>query len=206
MPLVEAPNIDLVTALAHEIKNPAALALAHVNLLRGGEKDITKSCDHIQNALETIVDLTHDMLHVTYGQPLAYDFDVHLLIVEVMQQFESAHRGVQFTLHPQLSTLTLRAPEINLRLILTNLIKNAVEAAIANPHAPPEVTLFYGIKDEWLYIVVRDSGTEEKQKPAGNGLGLPIVKHLLERMGGEITLRTGLLGGCEAVARLRTFL
>ncbi|MCL2203906.1 MAG: HAMP domain-containing histidine kinase [Defluviitaleaceae bacterium] len=198
----------MTAALAHEIKNPAALALAHVQLLRGGTEDITHSCDHIERALETIVDLAQEMLSVTYSQPLAYDFDLHELICDVLYAYQAAWPGIAFSLTPETGEMPLRASEVCVHMVLSNLIKNAVEAVTCARLHHPEISLSVGLQDEWLYICIRDNGPGYHEdfthikKPHGNGLGLPIAQWLLTRLGGDLAMRPGLLGGCEAVVRL----
>lgn len=192
----------MTTALAHEIKNPAALALAHVQLLRAGENDWQSSLFHIERALEDIIDLAQEMLGVSYGAPLAFNFDLHEVLTEVIEAYQAAWPGVNFLLTPQAVPLTVRAPEVCLRMVLSNLIKNAVEADCR------EVSVFYGVKDESAFIVIRNDGTgydentPPEKKPHGNGLGLPIARWLMERIGGNLTLRAGVINGCEAVVRL----
>jgi signal transduction histidine kinase len=192
----------MTAALAHEIKNPAALALAHVGLIRAGAEDINKCCDNIERALLTIVDLAHEMLSVSYGLPLAYDFDLPETLSEVLSMYQAAWPGVRFLLTPGTEPLTLRAHEVSVRMVLTNLIKNAVEAVTADNRDYPEVSVCAGKKETNVYIIIRDNGPgydETNKKPHGNGLGLPIARWLLERMGGCLEMRPGILGGCEAV-------
>lgn len=206
MPAPDTLPVGMTSALAHEIKNPAALALAHIQLLRNA-KDIVeadKSIFHIERALENIIDLAQEMLCVSYGTPLAFDFDLQEVLAEVVESYQAAWPGVSFVLAPAPGQLVVRAPEMNVRMVLSNLLKNAVEAGSG------EVSVFCGAKDDYAFIIIRDDGHGldgagtriNDEKPHSNGLGLPIARWLTERMGGEITLRSGLTGGCEAVVRV----
>ena len=204
--VAETAFTNMTVALAHELKNPAALALAHVALLRcaTNHTEIQSGVAHIERALESIVQLAQEMLSVSQGIPLAFDFDLHELTSEVVALYQSAKPGVRFILPPPTLPLTLRAPEIYVRMVISNLIKNAVETDCG------EVSIHTGIKNETAYIIIRDTGPGYDEarinalnnKPYGNGLGLPIARWLLERLGGQLTLRPGSLCGCEAVVQL----
>jgi len=187
----------ITTALAHEIKNPAALALAHVQLLRTPSPDPEKSIFYIERALEDIIDLAQEMLNT--GIPLAFDFDLQALLGEIMDNYQAAWPHLTFHFAPA-APHTLRAPEVWIRMIVSNLIKNAIEADAT------DITLFCGEKENNLYLVIRDNGTgydPTQKKPHGSGLGLPITRWLSHRMGGHLTLREGTDGGCEAIVRIQ---
>jgi signal transduction histidine kinase len=193
--------INMSQALAHEIKNPAALALAHIELLRNASDivEADKSIIHIERALEHIIDLAQEMLCISHGTPLAFDFNLNEVLHEVIEGYRAARQGVKFNFNPEVDEFIVRAPEMNIRIILSNLIKNAVEANSR------EVTILVGRRDDFVYIIIRDDGfglDEIQPKPGSNGLGLPIARWLTQRLGGEITLRRGEKGGCEAVVRL----
>ncbi|MCL2604808.1 MAG: HAMP domain-containing histidine kinase [Defluviitaleaceae bacterium] len=209
MPLTDEAAFGGMTAvLAHEIKNPAALALAHIQLIRAGADDSGKSLLHIENALNTIVDLAQEMLGAAYGQPLAFDFDLQDVLEEVFTMYQAAWPGVRFHLTPGHAPLTIRAREMSVRMVLSNLIKNALEAVSGEGNPYPEVTLCAAAENGCATVTIRDNGPGysethgHSKKPRGNGLGLPIARWLLEQMNGELELRSVALGGCEAIVRL----
>lgn len=103
----------------------------------------------------------------------------------------------------------LRAADV--RSIAWNLIKNAIEATPSGR----AVHLSAQPHEDTLRLVVRDEGAgmddETKRrafdpffttKAEGSGLGLPLVKHLVERAGGELTLESRLGGGTRVVVSL----
>jgi len=200
--MTETTFTNMTVALAHEIKNPVSLALAHVALLRNADNknEIDISLRHIERAMENILNLAQEMLSVTRGAPLAFNFDLFDVLADVVDMYRAARPNVTFRFIPPPTKLTLRAPEVYVRIVLSNLIKNAVET---NCH---EVSTSLGVEDGNAYIIIRDNGpgfdSIQNPKPYGNGLGLSIAHWLLERMDGELILRPAPTGGCEAVVRL----
>jgi signal transduction histidine kinase len=106
-----------------------------------------------------------------------------------------------------------RAAEERVRQIMDNLIENAIEASPAGG----TVTLLVRTAPPWVELRVRDEGPglDEQQRNRafdrfwrggggdGSGLGLPIVRALVEADGGEIELMPAPTGGLDAIVRLR---
>jgi len=204
--VTETAFTNMTVALAHEIKNPVSLALAHVALLRNADntRKMDNSLYHIERAMENIINLAQEMLSVTRGTPLAFNFDLLDVLTDVVDMYRAAWPNVTFHLSPPSTPLTLRAPEVYVRIVLSNLIKNAVET-----HCH-EVSILLGEEAGYTSIIIRDNGPGfdngyeqiQNPKPYGNGLGLSIARWLLERMDGELTLRPAPSSGCEAVVLL----
>ncbi|MCL2363228.1 MAG: HAMP domain-containing histidine kinase [Defluviitaleaceae bacterium] len=204
--VTETAFTNMTVALAHEIKNPVSLALAHVALLRTADNanETENSLYHIERAMESIINLSQEMLSVTRGAPLAFNFDLFDVLTDVVDMYRAARPNAAFHLTPPPTPLTLRAPEVYLRIVLSNLIKNAVETNCR------DVSVVLEKKEGCAFVVIRDNGPGfdneygqiQNPKPYGNGLGLSIARWLLERMEGNLTLRPAPLGGCEAVVRL----
>jgi signal transduction histidine kinase len=105
-------------------------------------------------------------------------------------------------------TSVVHASEEGMRQVLDNLIENALEAS------PPGGTVTVSASRGELRV--RDEGPglspEDRQRAfdrfwrarsgPGSGLGLSIVRRLVQADGGEVELTTG-LGGLEAIVRLR---
>jgi len=107
--------------------------------------------------------------------------------------------------------LHVRMRAAAVRSVAWNLIKNAVEAS---PRGGTVQVSAQPLGDT-LRLVVRDEGAgmdEATQRRAfdpffttkreGSGLGLPLVKHLVERAGGKIVLDSRLGGGTRVVVTL----
>jgi signal transduction histidine kinase len=96
--------------------------------------------------------------------------------------------------------------------VLDNLLSNAFEVA------PPNSTVAAAVRRDgrWVELRVRDRGpgmTAEQREHAfdrfwtrsdgGSGIGLAIVRRLVETDGGEVELRDAAGGGLEVLVRLR---
>ncbi|MCL2571919.1 MAG: HAMP domain-containing histidine kinase [Defluviitaleaceae bacterium] len=189
----------LAAALAHEIKNPAALALAHIAQLRKREDliGIGDTCDHIEEAIEHICCLVQEMLLVTYGTAPAYDFDIEDMLVDMRDVYQVAWPQITFTLEADSlgEGLMYHGEESYMKIVFTNLLKNAVEAVGSTG------VIGIGIKKTKGYgvITVKDSGIGNTVlKRHASGMGLAICKWLLGRVGGQLTLSASEGSGCEA--------
>jgi two-component system, CitB family, sensor kinase len=121
-------------------------------------------------------------------------------------------RDVELTLAPETRLdRELRDPRAVLT-VLGNLIDNALEAAPAGEADPPRIELLIEADDEALHIRIADSGpgvpedareeifepgysTKDPKGPGARGVGLSLVKRLIERRGGTVTVRAADGGG-----------
>jgi len=204
--IAEKYDTEIVAALAHEIKNPAALALAHVGLARLGiddKKAVHQSLAHIEQALADITDLTQEMLFAAYGDAPFYDVYVSDMLKEMLAEYQSAWRNISFTLDTDVFTFYCRGQF--LRLILSNLLKNAVEAVnYTSAEYPGHIVIVSELNGGVLKISIYNNGKHDMYKPYGNGLGLKICRQLAARMNGTVEVSFGKSGGCAAEITLST--
>jgi len=187
---------EMAAALAHEIKNPAAIALAHANLMRQEvEKDSelgTHIC-HIEQAISDICDLVHEMLFAIYNCTEPYEVDLYQILSEMLDTYRVAWPGIAFSLDT-CAPLTCYGQESSLRMVFSNLMKNAVEA-ITEKSAESEdfkgqISIATQHVDNCLNIVFHNNGVfdNREEKPLGNGLGLAICRHLLRQLNGNMEI------------------
>ena len=197
-------------AIVHEIKNPVALALAHVNLIRhelNYESPVYSHLNGIENALYDICDLVQSMLsdntvNTIYGD--LYEMDIHEMLNDMLEEYRVAFPNITFTFASANIEVPFYGQEMALRMIFSNLLKNAIEAVTERHDCMGQISVFAETTmDGQINISIRDNGISEFQKkPNGNGLGLSICNYLADLVGGKIALCRATGGGVVALVSL----
>ncbi|MCL1883620.1 MAG: HAMP domain-containing histidine kinase [Defluviitaleaceae bacterium] len=199
--------MEMSAALAHEIKNPAAVALAHVNLLRLDKEEmpnLTHHLNHIEQALKNICALVHDMLESSYNRSDAYEVDLYKILTDILETYRAAWPEINFSLNIAETSLPCMGHETSLRMIFSNLIKNAVEAIEASDVVLGKIIINAAFTAHNLIITITDNATSAlTQKPHSNGLGLAICRNLASGLGAELFSTPSENGGSAVTVRLR---
>jgi signal transduction histidine kinase len=95
----------------------------------------------------------------------------------------------------------VRAHELDLSRLLTNLIQNACRAA--GPDGVVQLTV--ANEDAWSVIRIGDSGTGFIETPTSGGIGLALVAAIAVRLEGHLTLGRSPLGGALVAVHLPQF-
>ena len=179
----------MATVLAHEIKNPAALAMAYVGLLRHASQpaEVTDYCNRIQQALMDISELVQELLFAAQNKPEPHNINITDMLTEMLDEYRAAFcNNISFAINAA-PELICRTYEQHLRLIFSNLFKNAVEAAGGTGH----ITVYAAPAGEYLRVEICNSSGQAAAKPYGNGMGLGICRWLLTQIGGELQTENG---------------
>jgi PAS domain S-box-containing protein len=194
---------QMAAGVAHEIRNPLGgikMAMAVLAKHNGDalSREMTESMRTGVTEIESIVSHLLDYTRETRldRQP----FDVERIVREVVQGLGSDARARSVELS---CSQTFRSGVLGLvdgprvRQVVTNLVRNAIEAAERRAGGRVEVTC-HGRNGAIVFEVVDDGigmTPEERErmflpffttKPTGTGLGLAIVKKIVDLHGGEI--------------------
>ncbi len=214
--LAEAERIAslgaLAGGLAHEIKNPLASLKMGMYLLSrdGGAADRVR---RIQSDVQRIDDLVSGLLRFTRDDvpETRTALDLCGLVRESVEGLSglAADQGTRLTESYPVQPVVVHGSREQLRLVVNNLLANALQAAGDDGVVAVAVRDRGGLTE----IEIRDSGpgapTELQDrsfnwsfstKPSGTGLGLALAKREAERVGGSIILKPA--NGQGTVVRL----
>jgi len=201
---------EVARRLAHEIKNPltpiqlSAERLQHklASKLEGGDAEM------LQRSTRTIVQQVEAMKHMVnefaeYARPVhnkAEKVDLLALVQEIMVLY-SSDPNVRFDLQVEGRISLIKADAVNVRQVLHNLFKNALEAMGGKGMITIKLEGVQQYNAELVRLAIYDTGCgidikQAKQvfepyvtsKQKGTGLGLAIVKKVIEELGGSIRL------------------
>ncbi|OFY42363.1 MAG: hypothetical protein A2X18_10755 [Bacteroidetes bacterium GWF2_40_14] len=191
--------------MSHEIRTPLNGIVGFANLLADPyytqkEKDefvkvINTSSKVLMNLISDILDLSRIESNTMNFELKPTDLNDH--IKEIADSYKlSVNENVAFTIElPDEATWVNTDPFRN-RQVLTNLINNSLKFTEQG-----EIRIGYTVKDNYAEIYVSDTGKGIKKELlnnifyrfykvddfiAGTGLGLPICKAIVEKIGGRI--------------------
>lgn len=210
---------EFVSMVSHELRSPLTVVMGNLSLLHKLIPDPQKPLlADMQRNIDRLNRLVRDILEVTRLEYADISFDsteVELsAVVEVVEASVAPEvRSKQLHWSATIDSTTVHNDPVRLAQIVTNLVSNAVR----HTGKDGSVALSMRVLDDWLTITVIDTGegmTDEQQQhiferfyrgehtTAGFGLGLYIVKKLLERMGGRVTVQSTLHKGTTIIVQI----
>lgn len=193
---------ELAAGLAHQIRTPLAAALLYASQMTLSDRspaDLKRCADKTVGSLKQLDQLVNDMLAFAHGGAAREPASVSALLEQVAQWLRPAlGEGMRLTIRTQAPDLKVRANAPSLVSAVLNLATNALQAATA----PLDLELLARRAPSGrAQIVVSDNGpgvpAQIRQRifepffttrARGNGIGLSIVKSVVEAHGGSVCL------------------
>jgi two-component system sensor histidine kinase FlrB len=206
---------ELAAGLAHQIRTPLAAALLYASQMTLPDRhpsDLARCADRTVGSLKQLDKLVNDMLAFAHGGAAREIVSVSALLEQVAQWLRPVlRRGIRVTIRTQAPDLSVRANAPSLVSAVLNLATNALQAATGDLDLE---LLARRTADGRAQIVVSDNGPgvppqirERIFEPffttraRGNGIGLAIVKSVVEAHQGSVHL-ADVPGGATFVIEL----
>jgi signal transduction histidine kinase len=196
----------MAAGVAHEIRNPLGGIKMATRLLASGEfsggrisqemaHTVVSGIAEIERIITDLLDYTRD----TRLDPQDYPLGLILGPVVAAAITDGEQRGVQVTAQGLNDELVAAVDGPRVRQVVSNVMKNALEATERRPQGRVTVRLYQ--RTAAAVVEVADNGVgidlEHREKiflpffttkPMGTGLGMAIVKKIMDLHGGEIEI------------------
>ncbi|MFA6034061.1 MAG: GAF domain-containing sensor histidine kinase [Myxococcota bacterium] len=211
---LQKEKAKFVSVMIHELKSPIAAAKTLASVMKEGgltEEQQSAFLDRICIRLDGMLDLIKDTMDFSlmHSGNMAGDVRVVDLRAAVQEVFNenrelAAHKQLAFTLEPGVDPVLVRIDIQGLRLIISNLISNAIKytpkGSVEASVGTLEGKAIFSVRDTGLGVPAAEiselfkefyrASNARKSKIEGSGVGLAGVKSMVERFGGEMRLVT----------------
>ena len=204
---------QLVGSIGHELRNPLGVIESSLYILKGRVEDerARKHAARIGEQVTIANQIVSDLLDMIRDRPLeSGPVDLAALVAAVIAAVP-APGEVRIVTEGLGALPAVAADASKLRQALVNLVDNAVHAVGASG----EVRIRGEQQGGTVVLVVEDTGPGMDPsirdrlfeplmttKAKGIGLGLPLVRRIVERHGGTVAYEDGAAGGARFVVRL----
>lgn len=203
---------EFVYIATHELKNPVTAMRGYLSLINEGlygevPKKLKDPLTQLNASNQQLVTLVNDLLQIARSE--AKSITIHTETVDVCSIIEAVfgslkpladQKKLKLTHHCLTKQLFVKADPDKLREIFNNLVSNAIKysenGSISVHHIIEQGMVVTHVKDQGFGIAEKDQKklftrfyrVEEQVAKGipGTGLGLFIVKQLIEKMGGRI--------------------
>lgn len=209
---------EMAKQVAHEIKNPLTPMRLTVQSFQRrfdpADPDAPEKLKEYSNSLIEQIDVMSNIAsafstYATMPAQKTEETDVPMVTQLALDIFNESYISYE----EDAEELFAVFDRTQLIRVVTNLIKNAIQAQDTN--RLPEIKVSVTHDEDHVYLKVRDNGTgihEDHQdkifepkfttKNSGMGLGLAMVKQIVENFNGTITMTTQYGAGTEFVVQL----
>lgn len=209
---------DFLATMSHEIRSPLNVIIGYSDMLREElskkAPELTEDIKAIQGAGAHLLDLVNDIIDISKLETGQTKINFHVFDVrDIVENVVSAVSSVITVNHNKLDVIIganldlMNSDFAKIRQSLINLINNAAKFTYKG-HIELSIKAS-GRNHEWIHFCVTDTGNgipaeklknlftpfvtksgKANEKIKGTGLGLPIVKHYSELLGGHIDVHS----------------
>ncbi len=222
---VETLRTDFIANVSHELKTPLAVMQNYGTLLQSPDLSEAQRIEYgkaIQEQTKRLSSLVMNILKLNKLEnqqiyPNIETYDLGEQLCECMLEFESVWEEKNIEIEANIDeTVLVEADKELLSLVWNNLLSNALKFT----EADGKVSLSLYRDEEYAYVEVKDTGCgmnaetgknifkkfyqgDTSHATKGNGLGLALVKRVIDICSGEISVSSQLGEGSTFTVRLR---
>ncbi len=217
----------LISIVSHDLSTPFLVINTWNSILKMSvDASNTKAREAVQvieKSTQQGIDLIKDVLNIEKAETNRHDlqlekFDLKLLTQEVLNGLDEAAKvkDIQLLFDPAPAPLPMLSDPHLVRRVLENLLSNALKYS----HRGGRVWISTEAVDDTMLVKIKDEGigieskhlphlfdkyntaSKAANQPTSTGLGLSIVKRILDEIGGAIQCKSEVGKGTEFTVRL----
>ena len=221
----ETLRTDFIANVSHELKTPLAVMQNYAVMLQQPglpEKTRMEYAKAISDASRRLANLITNILKLNKLEnqqifPAAEEYDLSEQVCQCLLGFEDVWERKNLNIETDIEDcVTVRSDSELLSLVWSNLFSNAMK------FTPEGGTVFVGLKDEGSHVAVSVADTgcgisketgmhifdkfyqgDTSHATQGNGLGLALVKRIIDITGSDISVESELGKGSTFTVRIR---
>ncbi len=202
----------LSSSIAHELNTPVAVMKSSLEIYlmknKVEDQELKELLDNFDENIDRISKIIESLLFLNRREnAISRKFDIKDLVEEIVFDLEDLAEEKNVNLISKMGSREIHTSDILLERVLYNLGKNA----IAYNKEGGLVVFDFAEDEENYFIYVRDTGLgideEEREKvfdlfyrvdesrnkkTGGYGIGLNLVKNIVEKLGGQVLIRDNL--------------
>jgi len=205
---------QVATTIVHDLKNPLITILGFSKRIQEGKGDIGRAAQAIWDSAQNMQGIVENTLD--FARPIQLDIKEQNLTAIIKKVFDSSkimaeESGVSLSLKVSSDPIKIAVDSHQIERALNNLVSNAIDAS----GAEQTVIISAEKRVEDLVIRVKDQGMGMgkdvlenvfvpfyTKKSKGTGLGMAIVKKIVEGHSGKITIDSSIGQGTEVILEL----
>ena len=205
---------QMATTIVHDLKNPLITILAFAKRIQEGKGNIERAVHAIWDSAQNMQKIVESTLD--FARPIQLDIkeeDLRGIINKVLNscKIKAEGSGVTLSLKVSADPLKIAIDSHNMERALMNLVSNSIEASSAGQNV---LISAEKVKKDFVIRVIDEGVGMDKEvlenvfvpfytkKKKGTGLGMPIVKKIVEGHSGEIAILSRAGQGTEVIIKL----
>ncbi len=222
---VETLRTDFIANVSHEMKTPLAIMQNYGTLLQSPELEDEKRIEYAKGVTEgsrRMADMMTNILKLNRLEnqqiyPEVSEFDLGEQLCECLLQFENVWEKENIEIETDIAeNIRVKADAELLSHVWNNLFSNAFKFTKAGG----KVSVSLSMAEEYAVVTVKDNGCgmspevgahifekfyqgDTSHSVQGNGLGLALVKRVIDIMQGEISVESAVGKGSTFTVKIR---